>query len=82
MGSPYAKWGGDQRAGIRRLEHEPVAVVGLVVDLAAPGVERLPGQAEREVTIDGIKIPRVAVATGVDPFPVVLACLLTEGAEI
>ena len=29
--------------GIRRLAHEPVAVVGLVVDLAGPEAERLPG---------------------------------------
>jgi serine kinase of HPr protein (carbohydrate metabolism regulator) len=68
--------------GIRRLAHEPVAVVGLVVDLAAPGAERLPGKAEREVTIEGVKIPHLAVAAGADSLPVVLACLLTEGAEI
>src|SRR3979490_1506542 len=33
--------------GIRRLPCEPVAVVGLVVDLAAPAGARLPGAAWR-----------------------------------
>ena len=32
--------------GIRRLPYEPVAVVGLVVDLAAPDGERLPARGE------------------------------------
>jgi HPr kinase/phosphorylase len=68
--------------GIRHLVHEAVAMVGLVVDLAAPRAERLPGQAEREVTIEGVKIPHLAVAAGADPLRLVLACLLTEGAEI
>lgn len=68
--------------GLRRLVHEPVAVVVLVVDLNASEAERLPGPTGREVTIEGVKIPRIAVAAGVDPFPVVLACLLTEGVEI
>jgi serine kinase of HPr protein (carbohydrate metabolism regulator) len=59
--------------GIRRLAHEPMAVVGLVVDLAAPDSERLP--ATREAVIDGIALPRLAVASGVDPLPAVLAWL-------
>jgi len=67
--------------GIRRLAHEPVAVVGLVVDLAAPGAVRLP-HADREVMLEGVKIPHLAVTAGTDPLPPVLACLLTEGAEI
>jgi HPr kinase/phosphorylase len=68
--------------GIRRLAHEPVAAVGLVVDLAAPGAQRLPDDAEREVTVEGVKLPHLAVAAGADPLPVVLACLLTDGAEV
>src|SRR5712692_3613795 len=32
--------------GIRRLDHEPMAVVGLVVDLAAKDAERLPAASE------------------------------------
>ena len=66
--------------GIRRLPHEPVAVVGLVVDLAAPDGERLPAPAGRRVTIEGIELERLAVAAGADPLPLVLAALLTEPA--
>ena len=57
-------------------------MVVLVVDINASEAERLPGPTGREVTIEGVKIPRIAVAAGADPFPVVLACLLTEGVEI
>jgi HPr kinase/phosphorylase len=67
--------------GIRRLDHEPVAVVGLVVDLAAPEAERLPGPAAQEIVVAGIKTPRLAVGIGLDPLPAVLARLLTAPAE-
>jgi HPr kinase/phosphorylase len=68
--------------GIRRLDHEPVAVVGLVVDLAVPEAERLPGAAEQEVEVAGIKSPRLAIRPGSEPMPAVLARLLTLGAEV
>jgi HPr kinase/phosphorylase len=68
--------------GIRRLDHEPVAVVGLVVDLAMPEAQRLPGAADREIVVAGIKLPRLAIAPGADPMPAVLACLLTLSAEV
>jgi serine kinase of HPr protein (carbohydrate metabolism regulator) len=64
--------------GIRRLPYEPVAVVGLVVDLAAADGERLPAQASERVTIDGIELARLAVAGGADPVPLVLAALTTR----
>ncbi len=67
--------------GIRRLDHEPVAVVGLVIDLASPEAERLPGSAEQEIVLAGIKIPLLAVGVGLDPLPAVLARLLTSPAE-
>ena len=67
--------------GIRRIDYEPVAVVGLVVDLAVADAERLPRTAE-EVEVVGIIIPRLAVAPGSDPVPAVLARLLTLGAEV
>ena len=63
--------------GIRRLPYEPVAVVGLVVDLAAEDGGRLPAQASERVTIDGIELARLAVAPGADPLPLVLAGLAT-----
>jgi serine kinase of HPr protein (carbohydrate metabolism regulator) len=59
--------------GIRRLEHEPVAVVGLVVDLAAADAERLP--ATTCTVISGIRLPRLAVAAGAEALPPVLAVL-------
>jgi HPr kinase/phosphorylase len=68
--------------GIRKLTHEPVAVVGLVIDLASPDAERLPGEAGREVEVAGISLPRLAIGPGCDPMPAVLARLLTAYAEI
>jgi HPr kinase/phosphorylase len=59
--------------GIRRLPHEPVGVVGLVVDLAAADAERMPQTLEGEVL--GVRLPRLAIAAGADPLPAVLAML-------
>jgi HPr kinase/phosphorylase len=59
--------------GIRSLPFEPVAVAGLVVDLAAVDAERLPGDANRQATIGGITVARLAVAPGADPLLAVLA---------
>jgi serine kinase of HPr protein (carbohydrate metabolism regulator) len=65
--------------GIRQLPHEPVAVVGGVVDLAAPDAERLPRRTEVEV--EGIKLPQLKIAEGHDPHPSVLAWLTTKFAD-
>jgi hypothetical protein len=62
--------------GIRRVEAEPVAVVGLVIDLGAES-ERLPQQSATETTIAGIALPRLGVAAGCAPLPLVLALLQT-----
>jgi HPr kinase/phosphorylase len=59
--------------GIRRIEFEPVAVVGLVVDLAAADAARHP--SADSVTIDGITLPRLGVAAETAPLPLVLAAL-------
>jgi HPr kinase/phosphorylase len=64
--------------GIVRLDHEPVAVVGLVVDLAAGDAERLPAEPETEVC--GVRLRRLAVTAGRDPLPPVLAVLRLPGA--
>jgi HPr kinase/phosphorylase len=61
--------------GIRRLPYEPVAVVGLVVDLAAADVQRLPGPKQVRVTIDGVSLARVAVAHGEAALARVIAAL-------
>lgn len=65
--------------GIRRMAYEPVAVVGHAVDLAAPDAERLPEQA-RTAEIAGVRLPRLAVASGQDPLPAVLAMLASKDA--
>jgi serine kinase of HPr protein (carbohydrate metabolism regulator) len=59
--------------GIRRLDYEPVAVVGLVVDLAAEDAERMP--ATSETVLLGVAVRRLVVATGTAPLPPVLAVL-------
>jgi len=61
--------------GIRRIEFEPVAVVGLVVDLAAHDAERYPGADATEVDIAGVALPRLAVAGDQAPLPLLLASL-------
>ncbi len=58
--------------GILRGDHEPCAVVGLVVDLAAVAAERLPAGGET-IVLAGITLPRLAVAPGVAALPLVLA---------
>src|SRR5262249_37062889 len=63
--------------GIRRMPFEAMAVVGLVVDLAAADASRLPEPAAREVQIMQIKLPRLAIAAGTEPLPLVLAYLAT-----
>jgi hypothetical protein len=64
--------------GIRRLDYEPVAVVGLVLDIGPPGPERLPTRAATQVEIDGIQLPRLAAASADDALPTLLAFLRTE----
>lgn len=63
--------------GIRRLPYEPAAVVSLVVDLADANAKRLPDQADSETIIAGVTLPRIAVAPGCDPLPMVAAALAT-----
>jgi HPr kinase/phosphorylase len=65
--------------GIRRLASEPLAVVGLVVELGVARAERLPPDDAMLTTIAGIALPRLAVAPGVDPLPLVLAALRAGG---
>ena len=64
--------------GIRRLPFEPVAVIGLVADLAAADAERLPAPGSAVAEVAGILLPRLAVAPGADAFPIVFAALRTD----
>jgi HPr kinase/phosphorylase len=64
--------------GIRRLPFEPIAAVGLVVDLGATDAERLPQPTTATTEVAGIPLPRLAVAPGMDPIPLVHAALRTH----
>lgn len=63
--------------GIARMAYEPAAVVGLVVDLGADA-ERLPEPEQKWTEIEGVKLPRLAVAAGNDVLPLVLAALTSS----
>jgi HPr kinase/phosphorylase len=61
--------------GLLRMAHEPAAVVGHVIDLAAADATRLPETHQRMTEIGGIIVPRLAVAPAVPPLSHVLALL-------
>ena len=63
--------------GIRRIEFEPVAAIGLVVDLAAADAERHPEAKTAKAEIAGLTVPRLAVTAGMVALPLVLAHLRT-----
>ncbi len=63
--------------GIRRLPFEPLAVVGLIVDLGADS-ERLPARESTVTEVAGVVLPRLAVAPATDPFGLVHAALRTK----
>jgi HPr kinase/phosphorylase len=67
--------------GIRRMPYEPLAVVGLVVDLAA-AAERLPGPAGLETSISGLLLPRLAIPDGALAVPALLEMLGFPGSGI
>jgi serine kinase of HPr protein (carbohydrate metabolism regulator) len=64
--------------GIRNLPYEPVAVAGVVVELGPPDSERVPRPDQREIELSGVRLPRLAVAAGDDPVPILLAHLQTQ----
>ncbi|HKS85581.1 MAG TPA: serine kinase [Pseudolabrys sp.] len=66
--------------GIRRVPYEAAAVVGLAVDLAAADGARLPEPAAGRTILCGVTLPRLAVAAGMAPLPMVLAALDTRAA--
>lgn len=61
--------------GIRRLPCEPLALVGLVVDLAAVDAGRVPNDDSRSTAISGVKLSRLAIAAGEAALPAVLAAI-------
>ncbi len=66
--------------GIVRLDYEPCAVVGLVVDLNAADAERLP--EKNTIEIQGITLPWLGVASGSAALPGVLARIISSNATI
>ena len=66
--------------GIRRVPFESVAAVGLMVDLAAADAGRLPEASAGQAVIEGVTLPRLAVADGADALPVIQAFLRTASA--
>ncbi len=64
--------------GIRRCAFAPEAPIGLIVDLDAADAERLPAAIALRTTFEGINIPRIPVAPGWNPFPLVVAALTTD----
>lgn len=66
--------------GIRHMPYEPVAVVGTLVELGRPAASRLPEAAEQWAEIAGVRVPRLAVAQGAEPLPLVLTHLKNKPA--
>lgn len=69
-----------RRSGLRRLPFEPVAMVGLVVDLAAE-TERMPPAQAQETVVAGVQLTRLAVASGAEALPLVRAILASNAAS-
>ena len=67
--------------GIRRCDHVDAAPVGMVVDLAASDAERLPPPESLQVTLSGVLLPRIPVAAGQNPLPLVVAALTTTASS-
>jgi HPr kinase/phosphorylase len=64
--------------GIQQLQYEPLAVVSWVVDLDVAAPMRMPDSADTQAVIAGVRIPRLAVARGCDPVPIVLAAVTSS----
>jgi serine kinase of HPr protein (carbohydrate metabolism regulator) len=63
--------------GIRTIGFAAEGAVGLVVDLNAADAERLPPPKALRTTVSGLELPRIPVAAGHAPLPLVLAFLTT-----
>src|SRR5258707_10914829 len=59
-----------------RIPYEPVAVIGLVVDLEAPEGARLPEPAT-VTSLAGVTVPRLCAAPGADALGMLIAALRT-----
>jgi serine kinase of HPr protein (carbohydrate metabolism regulator) len=67
--------------GIRRCDFAEQAVVGLVVDLSAADAQRMPPPDALFTTVAGVILPRIPVASGFQPLPMVVAALSTRPSD-
>jgi len=67
--------------GIRHCDFVGEAAVGLVVDLAAADAARLPPPEALQITLFGVLLPRIPVAAGQNPLPLVAAALTTTASS-
>lgn len=65
--------------GIRHLPHEPLARVGLLVDLGGADADRMPEASAVQAEVDGIVLPRLLAGASREPLPIVLGYLHTHG---
>jgi serine kinase of HPr protein (carbohydrate metabolism regulator) len=63
--------------GIRKIDAASEAIVGFVVDLSASDAERLPPPEALKTVVSGVELPRIPVAAGQNPLPLVLGFLTT-----
>jgi HPr kinase/phosphorylase len=61
--------------GVRKMQYEARAAVGLVVDLSASDAERLPSAGN--AILEGIFVPRLAIAPQAAPLQVLIAAITT-----
>jgi hypothetical protein len=61
--------------GLRSLPHEPVALVSTVIDVGLISAPRMPDPDEEWADLEDLRLPRLGVAAGREPLPVVLAYL-------
>jgi serine kinase of HPr protein (carbohydrate metabolism regulator) len=66
-------------AGIFEVEHEPSAVVRLVVDLLDEQPDRLPELADQTAILCGVMVPRLRQRAGAPSFSLVLSRLSCVG---
>jgi len=63
--------------GLRCCDFASEVPIGLVVDLSADDAERLPPPGSLSTRINSIVLPRIPVASGFSPLPLVIAALTT-----
>jgi serine kinase of HPr protein (carbohydrate metabolism regulator) len=67
--------------GIRHCDFVGDAVVGLVVDLAAPDAQRLPPPEALSTRLHGVVLPRIPIGNDYAPLPLIAATFLTTASS-